>query len=207
MLVPLVSLALTSPVYADVQISQKPLLESATCQKQKVLSETTCTGDDLEPEEIKLYELVNQYRVQHNLPPIPLSKSLTLVANRHAHDLAENIEALSHSWSNCPFNAQDAKTFPCMWSAPQRLKTAYPGYGFENAYISYGEHVNARKAFQGWQDHTTHNNVMLNRERWKNIKWNSVGVAVYKQYAVMWFGRETDPAGAPARSSTEIVQR
>ncbi|KAM3097369.1 CAP domain-containing protein [Phormidesmis sp. 146-35] len=200
----LISIALISPTTAQVTARKSG---GEVCQKQKVLLAAACDGDDLEPEEAKLHQLVNQYRAQHNLPPIPLSKSLTLVANRHAQDLAENLDKLTHSWSNCAFDAHDAQTYPCMWSAPQRLKTAYPSYGFENAYISYGENVTAEKAFKGWQDHTAHNDVMLNQERWKAMKWNAVGVAVYKHYAVMWFGQDTDPAGLPTKIETVSIKR
>ncbi len=47
----LVSLALISPVMA--QTAQKPTGE--VCQKQKVLLAPACDGDDLEPEEVKLW--------------------------------------------------------------------------------------------------------------------------------------------------------
>lgn len=175
---------------------------STVCQKQKVLQADTCEGDGLEPEEIKLYELINQYRAQHNLPAIPLSKSLTLVANRHVHDLQGNMGSLTHSWSNCAFSAHDASTYPCMWSAPQRLKTKYPGYGFENAYTVYQGNATAEKALNGWQKHTSHNEVMINLGKWKKKHWNAIGIALYKGYAVIWFGEESDPAGVPTKAST-----
>lgn len=175
---------------------------STLCQKQKVLQADTCEGDGLEPEEIRLYELINQYRAQHNLPAIPLSKSLTLVANRHVHDLQGNMGSLTHSWSNCSFNAHDASTYPCMWSAPQRLKTQYPGYGFENAYTVYQGNATPERALNGWQKHASHNEVMINLGKWKKKRWNAIGVALYKGYAVIWFGEETDPAGVPLRATT-----
>ena len=55
--------------------------------------------------------------------------ALSLVANRHVRDLAMNIGRLTHDWSNCAMTDSN-----CMWKAPQRLGTSYPGNGFENAY-------------------------------------------------------------------------
>jgi hypothetical protein len=71
----------------------------------------------------------NDCRLQNNLPAIPLSPALSLVANRHVRDLAMNIGRLTHDWSNCAMTDSN-----CMWKAPQRLGTSYPGNGFENAY-------------------------------------------------------------------------
>jgi len=47
---------------------------------------------------------------------------------------------------------------------------------------------------------------MLNQERWKAVKWNAVGVAVYTRYAVMWFGQDSDPAGLPVKIETVSVK-
>lgn len=58
--------------------------------------------DGFEPEEVKLYNLVNEYRAQNGLPPIPASKALTTVANRHVLDLAENIGTVTHTWWPSP---------------------------------------------------------------------------------------------------------
>lgn len=43
-----------------------------------------------------------------------------------------------------------------------------------------------------------HNAVMTNQGDWKSYSWNAVGVAVYKNSAAIWFGREADPTGGPA---------
>ena len=33
---------------------------------------------------------------------------------------------------------------------------------------------------------------MINLGIWKNRTWNAVGVGIYKNYAVVWFGEESD---------------
>ena len=59
----------------------------------------------LTKEEKKLYDLIMEYRRSKNLEPIPLSESLTLVAQTHAKDLSENYKfdpgnrCNPHSWS------------------------------------------------------------------------------------------------------------
>jgi len=37
--------------------------------------------------EMELYGMINEYRVKYNLPPVPLSRSLSYVAHLHARDL------------------------------------------------------------------------------------------------------------------------
>jgi len=163
------------------------------CQGNEILTAKACVGDEMEPEEAKLIELINQYRAQNSLSPIPASKSLTLVANRHVRDMAVNIGDLTHGWSNCPYDGNNQSTWPCMWTAPQRLKTAYPGRGYENAYGGSGI-ASAEGALRGWQDGSYHQEVILNQKIWQRLKWNALGVGLYKGYAVMWVGEEPDPA-------------
>lgn len=81
-----------------------------------------------------------------------------------------------------------------MWDAPQRLGTSYPGNGYENAYGESGEYqASAESAFSSWQSSRSHNDVILNRGIW-NDPWNAIGVGIYEGYAVLWFGKEPDPA-------------
>ena len=150
--------------------------------------------DGLESEEIKLYNLVNQYRNQNGLASIPVSKALTIVANRHVIDLAENIGTLTHSWSDAPYDANSPSTYSSMWKAPQRLNTGYLGNGYENAFGGSGGYVaTATDAFNGWKNSPAHNSVMLSKDVWANLTWNALGVGIYKGYAVLWFGQESDP--------------
>jgi len=55
-------------------------------------------------DEIKLYEMINDYRRKYDLPPIPLSASLCYVASSHVKDLFYNHPdqepCNSHSWSD-----------------------------------------------------------------------------------------------------------
>lgn len=161
-------------------------------------------GDSLKPyeshciskEEMILYTLINQYRVQHHLKEIPLSKSLSFVARTHMIDLFENVGEMTHSWSTCNYRSGVQKTYPCMWLKPSEL-TSYDSYGYECVMaISFGD-VNAATALDTWENSTPHNNVILNKSIWKDITWEALGVGIYKGYAAIWFGEKTDAADIP----------
>jgi Cysteine-rich secretory protein family len=169
--------------------------DQPACNSQQILTDRSCEGDGLEPEERRLYELINQYRAQNGLPSISISPSLTLVANRHVQDLERNIKDLTHGWSNCPYDASDSDTYSCMWDAPQRLDTPYQGYGYENAHGgSGGYRATAMSALESWQGSSAHNAVILNQGMWQDKQWNALGIGIYGGYAVLWFGDEPDPA-------------
>ncbi|NME68757.1 fibronectin type III domain-containing protein [Flammeovirga aprica] len=168
-----------------------PTLKGATVSEIKKVQLTA--------EEQKLYQLINEYRNENGLPDIPLSKSLTYVAQRHVWDLETNFEfggsCNMHSWSDkgedwsgcCYIEPQ------CMWDKPSEM-TPYPGYGYEISYGGSGNYkATAEGALQAWKGSSGHNTVIVNQGSWKNIKWNSVGIGIYESFAVVWFGAEVDP--------------
>ncbi|MGD1846286.1 MAG: CAP domain-containing protein [Salibacteraceae bacterium] len=165
----------------------------------------------LSQEEMKLYRFINAYRKESGLNAVPLSKSLSYVAKTHCRDLLANHADLedgcnSHSWSmkgewsGCCYTA-DHKAATCMWDKPAEL-TNYPGQGFEIAFGSSSKEferfpATAQSALDGWKTSVHHNAVIVNRDIWKEVKWNAVGVGIEKGVATVWFGRETDPDGKP----------
>ncbi|MBI3134375.1 MAG: CAP domain-containing protein [Bacteroidetes bacterium] len=169
------------------------------------------TGENLvSEEEATLYHLISAYRSENNLPVIPLSKSLTFVAQQHCLDLYTNKPDIAgpgcnaHSWSDqgkwtaCCYTP-DHKQSQCIWDKPKEL-TSYTGYGFEIACGSsepqYADFVmSATYALDSWKASKLHNNVILNKENWDDQKWEAIGVGIYKGFACVWFGTETDPAG------------
>jgi Cysteine-rich secretory protein family len=188
------------PNKVSSQTLAQKIAQAYECNQQEILNVPNCAGDEIEPEEAKLYQLINQYRAQNGLPPIPLSKALTLVANRHVRDMDKNSDSYQdcqskccvHSWSNCAYNPNNSNTFPCMWQAPQRFKTGYPGNGYENLFGGAGNYiVTAESALQGWQSSSPHNAVILNQGVWKQ-PWQALGIGIYKGAAALWFGNEPD---------------
>ena len=156
----------------------------------------------LSAEEFKIYEQLNAYRKQYKLPKIPLSASMTIVAQAHAKDLQDNQPVKGncnlHSWSDkgdwsaCCYTNDHARA-ACMWDKPREL-SKYTGDGFEISYWQ-SDGANATSAISGWKKSPPHNNMMINRDIWKKLSWNACGVGLYGNYAVVWFGREVDPAG------------
>lgn len=148
--------------------------------------------------EKKLYDLVMKYRAEKGLPAIPVSKSLTIVAQTHVKDLQDNGPSEGrcnmHSWSakgrwkSCCYTDDHAQA-ACMWSKPAEL-TSYKANGYEIAYMSSAE-VTAEGALAGWKISPGHNQVVINAGMW-NTPWKAIGIGVYKNYAVIWFGHEPD---------------
>lgn len=157
-------------------------------------------------EEMKLYDLINEYRKKKKLPKIPLSKSLTFVAQTHSKDLMENEPVKGncngHSWSSkgnwtsCCYTP-DHKEKECMWNKPKEL-TSYTSNGYEIAYYSSAG-ASAEQALAIWQKSKGHNPLLINSGIWKEDQWNAIGIGIYKNYATVWFGVETDKEGTPGK--------
>ena len=155
-------------------------------------------GQNLSNEESELYNLIMKYRSSKNLPRIPISKSLTFVAQTHVRDLENNKPDLGncnmHSWSNkgawtsCCYTSDHAKA-QCMWDKPSEL-TSYKGYGYEIAYGSSGGSVTPIGAINGWKGSSGHNAVIINQGIWSSHPWEAIGIGIYKGFAVVWFGEE-----------------
>jgi uncharacterized protein YkwD len=155
-------------------------------------------------EELKLYNLIIAYRAQNGLHSIALSTSLTEVAHLHARDLEINHPDSAgcnmHSWSakgkwqSCCYTPDHAQKL-CMWNKPREL-TAYTGNGFEIAAKKYD--LLGAELLALWKASKPHNDVILNKGVY-NRKWNAIGIGIYKDYSVIWFGHEVDNRGAPAK--------
>jgi hypothetical protein len=158
-------------------------------------------------EEVKLYNMIMEYRKAHFLPVIPLSKSLTYVAQEHCKDLSANNSNTymagtcnMHSWSesskwgSCCYTP-DHRFAKCMWDKPKEM-THYEDSGYE---ISFGTSslANATMALQSWQGSAAHNQVILNEGMWKNANWNAIGIGIRNGFATVWFGQSIDKEGSP----------
>lgn len=168
-----------------------------------ILCSVSANAQNLTKEEQKLYKLLMDYRKQNGLHEIPLSASLTIVAQTHVKDLVENKpdkgNCNAHSWSAngkwtaCCYTPDHAQA-TCMWTKPKEL-TSYSGNGYEIACGSNGccsdFEMTAEYALQSWKKSAGHNGVIVNQGIWKD-KWNAIGIGVYKGFAVVWFGKEAD---------------
>jgi uncharacterized protein YkwD len=149
--------------------------------------------------EMDLYELIMEYRKEEGLKSIPLSASLTLVAQAHVKDLQENYKPSEkcnpHSWSkagdwtSCCYT-NDHKKAECMWDKPNEI-AGYNSPGYEIAFWHSHAAV-PDDALGGWKKSKSHNPVIVNGGQWKEADWNAIGVGIYQQYAVVWFGQMPD---------------
>lgn len=157
---------------------------------------TTLTG-----EEKRLYDLIMEYRKSQGLPPIPISPSLTFVAQTHARDLFNHPPSANcngHSWStygnwsSCCYTPDHAKA-RCMWDKPREL-TDYTGSGFEIAVggSGYNETITPEMALSVWKKSPGHNAVIINSGTWKKSEWKAIGIGLYGSRGVVWFGKVTD---------------
>lgn len=154
-------------------------------------------------DEKKLYDIIMKYRQIKGLSSIPLSNSLTIVAQTHVKDLADNKPDLgdcnAHSWSDngnwtpCCYTPDHAQA-ECMWNKPREL-TTYKGNGYEIACgwnnSSSNFVMTPEYALKSWQGSSAHNAVIINDGVWKT-EWKAIGVGIYKGLAVTWFGHEED---------------
>ena len=155
----------------------------------------------LTSEEELLYSMIMNYRKENNLPAIPISDKLTQVAKAHAIDLVENYifnptnKCNPHSWSkkgnwtSCCYT-NDHKEASCMWDKPKEI-AGYQGNGYEIAYYSSAG-ANAQEGLAGWKISPGHNPLLVNEGIWSSMKWEAIGVAIYKEYGLVWFGDVAD---------------
>lgn len=186
------------------------LMEFSTVMAQNSIADVVPTSDELQ-----LYELIMQYRQSCGLRRIPLSPSLTYVAQVHARDVVThdgqwpsgcNMHSWSDDgpWSRCDYYP-DHRNMNCMHNKPREL-TPYKGNGYE---ISYGftssssSNCTPEGALKGWMSSSGHNAVILNHGIWAEYPWKAIGVGMYKGYACVWFGEETDPMKFRAASSQQ----
>jgi uncharacterized protein YkwD len=155
----------------------------------------------LSGEEKKLYDLIMAYRKTKGLPAIPLSAKLTQVAQTHARDLSENYtfdpknKCNPHSWSkngtwtSCCYTADHAQA-QCMWDKPKEI-AGYDSEGYEIAY--YGSAGSkAEEALEGWKKSQGHNPLIINSDTWSQLTWKGIGIGMYKEYGLVWFGALED---------------
>jgi uncharacterized protein YkwD len=160
-----------------------------------------------------LARMVNEYRASLNLPPLQISKSLSLVAQQHAWDTVNNSNAWPappagkscnmHSWSTIvnPALQQGTWTGNCytsdhanaqgMWNKPGEI-AGFPGDGVENSFASSGT-ATASGALTAWKNSPGHNNVITQQGGWGPMA--SMGVGMVNGVAHLWLSWVTDPAG------------
>lgn len=164
------------------------------------------TGNCLNTEEAALVQAVNAYRVQNGKAALPASYWLSTTGQWHGWDLQANAPVGGncnlHSWSAAmpnlwqavcytPDHAQAAQ----MWAKPKQISlNRYTRNGYENAAVAGGP-MTANIALTAWQNSQAHREVILQQGAWAGVNFTGLGVGIVGNYAVLWFGDGTDPAG------------
>ena len=162
------------------------------------ISITVCHGQTLTHEETKLYNMIMEYRSSYGLPKIPLSKSLTIVARTHIKDLILNKpdtgKCNMHSWS------ANGNWYPVCYTSDHsnaeyaRIKAkeiaGYSGYSYEiiTRLLPSSFKMTAEDALYGFKNSPPHNAAIMNLNNWNDNEWKAIGIAVYANYACVWFG-------------------
>lgn len=179
------------------------LLATLFCNQNSLLAQDVC----ISPEEKKLYDMIMTYRKSKKLKSIPFSAKLTQVAQTHVRDLSENYSMSNsdvcnpHSWSakgnwtSCCYTS-DHKQAQCMWDKPKEI-AGYQSSGYEIAFYSSAGAM-AADGIEGWKKSPGHNPLLINSGTWKNVEWKAIGVGIYKEYAVVWFGQLADTSSPSA---------
>jgi hypothetical protein len=163
--------------------------------------------------EWKLYRMINEYRRQYDLPPVPLSTSLCFVAKTHVKDLFLNHPdqdpCNSHSWSAKgpwkPFcYPGDENKKGSVWDKPKEL-TKYNSKGYEIVYWENSA-VLIDSVISFWKSIDYFNSFLMNTGKWQGKRWNAIGIGIWENYAVAWFGEVPDPEGVPYVCGKEPVK-
>ena len=184
-------------------------LVTGFAQKQ-VADKTVPVSFCISKEEMKLANMINEYRTRYGLPPIPVSRSLSFVAVTHVKDLFFNKPDKKpcnvHSWSDKgnwkPFcYPGDETKLNSVWDKPREL-TNYKGKGYEMVYWENGK-VNIDSIMDLWKSEEYFNSFLVSSGKWTGTTWNALGIGIYENYAVAWFGLEKDVEGPVYVCGTE----
>ena len=79
-----------------------------------------------------------------------------------------------------------------MWDKPREITGRhYTGNGYEIA-AWRSDRMQPEHAMALWRESRGHHDVILNRGMWSRVQWRAIGAAMSENYAVVWFGEESD---------------
>lgn len=135
---------------------------------------------------IALLALINSYRAEYSLPPVSLDSSLNRVALAHAVDFVEKVKTGNgHMWSDGCWG---------VCATERAMVYGYPEPAAEIAHYHYPDPsiwtCTPECAFNDWKKSKHHNDAILNKCAGCENMWRSVGIAIYKGFACVWFGEK-----------------
>ncbi len=80
-----------------------------------------------------------------------------------------------------------------MWDKPKEI-AGYDSPGYEIAYW-HSKAATPDQALEVWKKSPGHHAVLANLATFKDAEWKAMGIGIYKEYAVVWFGELPDDPG------------
>lgn len=165
-------------------------------------------------EEVTLANHINRFRQRNDLETLKLSPALSYVADVHVKDLYLNFNPYGvcnlHFWSDrgrwkpcCP--AGETEELKCMYDKPYEL-TGYKGKGFELVFYQNSP-VSPDGVFEYWRTDSAFMQMVLEKGRFDDKKWNAMGVALFEGYASVWLGERADNRPEPPLCSDTATLR
>lgn len=184
------------------------MLSQLTAVSQHKIPENYC----ITPEEMQLFNQVNDLRVEYDKSLLKLSASLSYIAQTHVNDLLNNhpdtsICSLSSwsdkgNWKACCYNTYVLDE-DCMWEKPKEL-TTYPYRGYELV-MYFEDRLNVDSVIQLWSGTKKVLDMILTRESYKQKKWICMGVGLNEHYVSVWFGQRADRTALPQLCDTTVI--
>lgn len=156
-----------------------------------------------------LYQAINNYRQKLSLDPIPLSASLSYLAQLHVKDLAANFD-MKNAWkSECGMKSWSDKghwkafCYPKDQSKKRDIKdkakelTPYKGKAWEILYWENDWAPDAEKILHFWLDIPQSADMLSNTGKYAQKDWQSIGLASSDGYISVFLGRVKDTQAPP----------
>lgn len=181
-------------------------LEPPVVPDRRYEAEGPRPGTCMTEQEAELARLINEWRGRHDLPPVPLARSLYTVAKWHVLDLALFAPHLDktdsrgmpcdlHSWSDKGEGrgwwepvcyTADHMYARQMWSKPKEI-AGYTGGSYENIYWTSAP-LSPGMVIGFWENRAGEMDLILEQKDWKNSKWKAMGVGMHGGFAAVWLG-------------------
>src|SRR5690606_37828201 len=78
----------------------------------------------------------------------------------------------------------------CMWNKPAEID-GYKASGYEIAHFNSAG-ATAESSLDGWKSSPAHKPLLINSEMWARVTWKAIGIGIYGEYGIVWFGDLAD---------------
>jgi hypothetical protein len=138
-------------------------------------------------EELRVLELINEYRQDNGLEPLLLSSTLSVASERHSEDMGER-DFFAHNTASSSYYPAGSEP----WDRMDAEGYDYNTYKGENIAAGY---ETAEEAFRAWRESPSHNRAMLEGDyRVVGIGRKNIPGSGFGWYWTTDFGGRVDPS-------------